>query len=354
MGITSPTPPEGEDGVPTPEPPADHQIGIVDVARVAGVSVSTVSQVFSGKRPVSEVTRRRVMEVVETLGYKPNPIARSMRTRRSHTLALIVPDFANPFYAALARGLQDVGAPLGYSTMVSSTDGDPAIEPETIRQMIARHADGIALAAHYDALELLKPAVARGIPAVLLGGHRAVAGIDVLAADDLTAGRLATEYLLGRGHRRIAFITGPEGEGPPAKRVAGYHWALAASGVAFDTELVVRTGFTRADGAAGMARLLDRLVPPDAALCSNDVVAIGAVAAALHRGKAIPGDIAIMGFDDIDIAPLMRPALTTVSIRPRDQGQALARLLIGRVDGTLAPEPQTVLFEPIVVPRESA
>jgi len=329
-------------------------VGIVDVARHAGVSVATVSQVFSGKRPVSEATRKSVLQAVEELGYRPDLVARSMRTNRSHTLALIVPDITNPFFPALARGLQDVMGPAGYHTMVCSTDADPRTEEDVLGQMITRRVDAIALAGYYDARRTLAPAVASGVPVVFLGGHEPAPGIDVIAVDDVATGRLATEYLVAKGHRRIGFITGAAGEGPPADRVSGYRAALADAGLPADAELVVRADFNRAGGLSGMRRLLDLGVPPDAVVCTNDVVAVGALDAARERGVGVPDRLAVMGIDDIEIASLVTPALTTVAINPRGQGEALGRLLTRRLDGTLEGEPQRIVFDPVVVPRESA
>lgn len=329
-------------------------VGIVDVARRAGVSVATVSQVFSGNRPVSEATRRRVLEAVAELGYEPNMIARSMRTRRSHMLALIVPDITEPSYPAIARGLQDVAGPAGYHVILSSSDADPETERDLVRQMVMRRVDGIGFAGRHDVPDTLLPAVTGTVPAVFLGGHKTAPGIDVLAVDDVAAGRLATEYLVGRGHRRIAFIIGSAAHGPAADRVTGYREALQAAQLAAEAGLVVRTDFTRAGGADGMRRLLDGPAPPDAVLCANDVVAIGALDATAERGLRVPDDVAVMGFDDIGVASLITPALTTVSIRPREQGRALGRLLLGRLDGTLGTEPQAVVFEPEVVARQSA
>jgi LacI family transcriptional regulator len=328
-------------------------VSITDVATQAGVSVTTVSHVLSGRRPVAQITRGRVLRIIAELGYEPNQLARSLRMRRSHTIALIIPDITNPFYPSVARGLQDVVGPAGYHVIVSNTDADPGTERAVLRQMVTRAVDGIGFAGYYSHVDLA-PAVAVGIPVVLLGGHKPVPGIDALSTDDVLAGKLATAYLIGRGHQRIGFITGPPGEGPPAERVAGYRRALAEAGIRPLSSLVNRQAFSRVGGARGMAELMDLTRPPQAVICTNDIVAIGALDTARERGLRVPGEVAIMGFDDIEAASLISPSLTTVSIAPVEQGRALGRLLVARLDGPLPEGPQRLLFEPVVVPRESA
>lgn len=329
-------------------------VGITDVARAAGVSVTTVSHVLSGRRPVSAATSARVRGVIADLGYEPNQLARSLRTRRSHTFALIVPDITNPFYPSMARGLQDVVGPAGYQVLLASTDADPATERAALGQMVTRRVDGIGFAGYYHHVDDVAPAVAVGIPVVLLGGLKPEPGIDVLTTDDALAGELAARYLLGRGHTRIGFVTGPPGEGPPAQRVQGYRRALAEAGIRFAPALVSRQEFSRSGGAKGAAELLDASRPPTALLCTNDIVAIGALDTARDRGLTVPGEVAVMGFDDIDAASLISPSLTTVSIAPVAQGRGLGELLLARVDGPEPDGPQRVLFAPTVVARESA
>jgi LacI family transcriptional regulator len=331
-----------------------RHVSITDVATQAGVSVTTVSHVLSGRRPVSESTRDRVQRIIAELGYEPNQLARSLRMRRSHTIALIIPDITNPFYPSVARGMQDAVTPAGYHVIVSNTDADPEAERAILRQMVTRRVDGICFAGYYNHADDVAPAVAVGIPVVLLGGRKPGPGIDVLTTDDVLAGKLATEYLIGRGHQRIGFITGPPGEGPPAQRVKGYRRALTEAGIRNAASLVNRQEFSRAGGARGRAELRDLAQPPNAVICTNDIVAIGALDTARERGLRVPEQVAIMGFDDIEAASLISPSLTTVSIAPVEQGRALGELLVARLDGPAPDGPQRRLFEPVVVPRESA
>lgn len=331
------------------------RVGIADVAARAGVSPTTVSHVLSGRRHVSEVTQARVRSVMDELGWEPNQLARSLRMQRTQTIALIVPDITNPFYPSVARGLLDVVSEPGYQVLIGNTDGSPSAEKDLVARMVTRSVDAIVFAGYYSKASDVTAAVEAGIPVALMGGRRASVGIDVLTSDDLAAGEIATRYLIGRGYHRIAFITGPSGDGPPADRVKGYRRALTSAGLRFNSQLVVREEFSRAGGTAGMEKLLELRKPPRAVLCTNDMVAIGALDVARARGLRVPDDLAVMGFDDIEAAALISPSLTTIAGDPREQGRAVGRVLLGRLAGTAtASLPQRILFAPSVVPRESA
>lgn len=329
-------------------------MGIADVAARAGVSVTTVSHVLSQRRPVSEATRQKVLAAVDELGYHPNGLARSMRTQRTNTIGLVVPDITNPFYPAIARGMRDVLAPAGYLIVVCDTDGDPVMERFVVEQMIARRLDGLAFGGYYLHAADVAPAVNAGVPVVLFGQRRSQRGIDAVNCDDFGAGMLATEHLLSQGHQRIGYVTGPAGQGPPADRVDGYLAALAAADIQHDPRLIARTQFSRDGGEAGMLELLDLPEPPQAVVCTNDIVAIGALAAAQSRGKRVPDDIAIIGYDDIEAASLVSPALTTVLIPAREEGRACGRLLLHRLTESDQQPPQSVSFSASLIRRQSA
>ncbi|GII29045.1 substrate-binding domain-containing protein [Planotetraspora mira] len=340
----TPAPAQGDAAVVTPAPghgaaaampryPRGERPSITRVAELAGVSATTVSHTLNGRRPVAESTRRRVLDAIERLGYRPNVLARGLRTSRSQTIGLVIPDITNPFYPALARGLQDVLGPAGYDEIISNTDGDRDLERAAIEQMIARQVDGLAFAVFHTHAEDLLPAIEAGIPVVRLGGRLVQEGVDVVHSDDEGGAAEATRYLLARGYRRIGFVCGPQAEGPAAERVAGYRAALAEAGAPADPRLVVHTHFSRAGGQEGAAVLLDLSEPPDAVLCANDIMAIGALETAALRGLRVPDDLAVMGFDDIEAAGLISPGLTTMANPAREIGQACARLLLDRLSG---------------------
>jgi LacI family transcriptional regulator len=331
-----------------------RHVSITDVAAQAGVSITTVSHVLSGQRPVAAATAARVQQVIADLGYEPNRLARALRLRRTDTVALVIPDITNPFYPLIARGLQNVLGPAGLQVLITSTDADPAAEEAAVQQMITRRVDGLAFAGYRADHRRVAAAVVAGVPVVLLGGRTTRPGIDVVSSKDVAAGQIAAEYLIIRGYQRIAFITGAERTGSPANRVLGYRHALREAARPYAPSLVAREEISRDGGARAMQRLLTLRQPPDAVLCTNDVVALGALDTAKARGLRVPQDVAVMGFDDIDIAALTTPTLTTVSIRPREQGEAIGRLLLGRLDGSAPRGAQRVLFDPAVVERDSA
>ncbi|MER5651293.1 substrate-binding domain-containing protein [Streptosporangium sp. NPDC002524] len=327
---------------------------ITRVARLAGVSATTVSHALNGRRPVAEETRRRVQAAIDQLGYRPNVLARGLRTSRSQTIGLIIPDITNPFYPALARGLQDVLGPAGYDEIISNTDGDRELERAAIDQMIARQVDGLAFAVFHTHAEDLLPVIGAGIPVVRLGGRLVQAGVDVVHSDDEGGAAEATRYLLERGYRRIGFVCGPHAEGPAAERVAGYRSALLAAGADADPRLVAHTHFSRAGGSSGTGRLLDLPEPPDAVLCANDIMAIGALDTAEERGLRVPADLAVMGFDDIEAASLVSPGLTTMANPAREIGQACARRLLERLRGGTAELSAETVIPARLVRRRSA
>ncbi|MBT2231561.1 substrate-binding domain-containing protein [Nonomuraea sp. NEAU-A123] len=357
-GFLHPQAPAPHHAPPIPgEQPRAHRgerPSIRRVADLAGVSATTVSHTLNGRRPVAEETRRRVLRAIEELGYRPNVLARGLRTSRSQTIGLIIPDITNPFYPALARGLQDVLGPAGYDQIISNTDGVRRTEQAAIEHMIARQVDGLAFAVFHTHAEDLLPAIEAGIPVVRLGGRLVQRGVDLVHSDDEGGAAEATRYLLGCGYRRIAFVCGPAAEGPAAEREAGYRAALTDAGVAPDQALVAHTHFSRAGGAKGVARLLELAEPPDAVLCANDVMAIGALDVAAQRGLRVPEDLAVMGFDDIDAAGMVSPGLTTMANPAREIGQATAVRLLERLRGTVD-EPSTELVVPArLVRRRSA
>ncbi|WP_329082946.1 substrate-binding domain-containing protein [Streptosporangium sp. NBC_01469] len=344
----------GAGGRGVPAPIRGDRPSITRVAQLAGVSATTVSHALNGRRPVAEETRRRVLAAIDQLGYRPNVLARGLRTSRSQTIGLIIPDITNPFYPALARGLQDVLGPAGYDEIISNTDGDREMERAAIEQMIARQVDGLAFAVFHTHAEDLLPVIGAGIPVVRLGGRLVQAGVDVVHSDDEGGAAEATRYLLERGYRRIGFVCGPHAEGPAAERVAGYRSALLAAGADADPRLVAHTHFSRAGGSSGTARLLDLPDPPDAVLCANDIMAIGALDRAGERGLRVPADLAVMGFDDIEAASLVSPGLTTMANPAREIGQACARRLLERLRGGTAESSAETVIPARLVRRRSA
>ncbi|GIH07126.1 catabolite control protein A [Rhizocola hellebori] len=335
----------------SPRPDRPH---IGQVAQLAGVSATTVSHALNGRRPVSEATRRRIMEAIDQLGYRPNVVARGLRAGRTMTIGLVIPDITNPFYPLLARGLQDVLGPAGYDEIITNTNGDRELERIALDKMISRQVDAVAFAVFDTHAADLQPVIDAGIPAVRLGGRQAQPGVDLLHTDDEGAAAEATGYLIERGYRRIGFLSGPAAHGPAAERIMGYQAALRAAGLKADPNLVAQTEFSREGGAEAMTRLLKLRDRPQAVFCANDMMAIGALDVARQRGLEVPGQLAVMGFDDIEAASLVSPQLTTMANPAREIGRACARLLLDRVSGAESGPGREIVIPARLIRRESA
>jgi LacI family transcriptional regulator len=329
-------------------------VTITEVAKLAGVSPTTVSHVLSGKRLVAEDTQVTVHEAIRKLGYRPNHVARSLRTRRSHMIAVVVPDVTNTFYSVLTRGLADAVVGQGYGTYVCNTDGMLEREAAFLDDMLDRGADGIVLAAvDVASVGALKPADL-GVPVVCVGDALDHPRIDVVTIDDEHGSYEVTRHLLRRKVKRVAMIQGRTESG--AARIAGFSRAMSEAGRAVDDRLVAAGDWTRHGGHDAMKRLLalPKRQRPDAVFCANDLMAIGAIDALREAGLAVPDDVAVAGFDDVDVATIVHPPLTTVLNPAYDIGVSAGRLLVSRLSGEYAGEGREIgLACPLVV-RESA
>ena len=325
------------------------RVTIADVARHAQVSKTTVSHVVSGKRPVSATTRDRVERSIVALGYRPDGLARSLRTRRTHMVALILPDITNPYYPVLARGLESGIEPDGYRAFICSSDGDPDRERAYLREVCDRGVDGIVLDSFHLTVDDLQVATGGRLPLVWIGGMpMAHPGVDSVRSDDDTGAYAATSHLVERGHRRIAMVDGPAGSG--TARSEGYRRALSDAGLPAYPEPLPRSDWTRAGGRHAVDSLLALEPRPTAIFCSNDLSAIGALDAARDAGLTVPDDLAIVGFDDIEAAALVTPALTTVVNPAIDIGRTAAQMLAERMTGAFdGPARTLTLPSPLVV-----
>ena len=327
-------------------------ITIADVAARAGVSPTTVSHALSGRRQVSAATRAKVQRAIDELGYRPSAIAQSLRTKRTQMIALIVPDIANPYYPAVARGLHDAVGEDGYYTLIGSTDGHRETELGFLEEMVARSVDGIVLFAFaIDGAELAR-VVGDRVPVVVLadvfaGRH------DWVRVDDDAGAYASTRHFLDQGISEIAFAGGPKGRGPGDHRMAGYRRALAEAGLVAAENDIVRSEYTTEGGRASVTELLARRRPPRAVVCANDLIAIGALEAAREAGIEVPTELGVAGFDDIDAAALVTPALTTVLNPAYQIGQRCGRLLVDRMAGGYQGPPREVVVPTQLIVRAS-
>jgi LacI family transcriptional regulator len=309
-----------------------------DVARRAGVSQATVSLVL-GASPATTIrakTSARIREVARELGYAPNHFAQALRTQKTRTVAVVVPDISNPFFPSLLRGVQSVTERAGYDVIAINTDGDCEREQRFLQWSREGRVDGVIGVFFTLHAEDFRPLAAIGVGVVRIESSLRKAGelpIDNISVDNRGAAAAATRYLLDRGHRRIAMIAGPGG--PQGERAAGYQLALAERGLAPD--IVNGAEFNEQGGREGALTLLARAERPTAIFAANDLMAIGAMTTLREHGLAAPRDVAIIGFDDIFVARLVTPSLTTVSQFQNDLGVAAAETLLSRLSGAMAP-----------------
>lgn len=328
----------------------DRRVTIADVAAHAGVSKTTVSHVLSGNRPVSSDTRSRVLLAIEELGYRPDGIARSLRTRRSHMVALIIPDITNPFYPALARGLEQGLGGNGYRAFICNSDGETELELGFLEEVSDRRVDGVVIDSFHLTADDVVGVTGGRLPVVWIGGAPGTPPpFDAVRPDDEHGAYEATTHLIARGHRAIAMIDGPEGSG--TSRRDGYLRALTESGLEPVPRSPLRSDWTREAGARSLPSLLDRGPRPTAVFCTNDRTAIGVLDAAQQRGVAVPDDLAVVGFDDIEEAAMTTPPLTTVANPALETGRAAARLLADRMAGTYGGSARTVTLPATLVVR---
>jgi LacI family transcriptional regulator, repressor for deo operon, udp, cdd, tsx, nupC, and nupG len=327
---------------------------MVDVARVAGVSQKSVSNVLGGYEPVSPELRAKVERAVALLGYVPNSAARTLRTGRTGVIAVAVPNLSAPYFAELASHLTDAADERGFTVLMDETDGDEEREALVARGLRHHLIDGLVLSPlAMDPASIA--AAARTMPMVLLGERELPPSVDHVAIDNVAAAREATEHLLELGRRRIATVGGPLDDvtSTGSLRLRGYRAAMAEAGLS-DEGMVVRTRrLQRHNGVEAAEQLLAAPRPPDAVFCFTDMLAIGVMHALRMRGVRVPDDVAVVGFDDVAEAAYANPTLTSVHLDRQRIARAALDILVGRLDGSRTQGAGRIVIEHRLVVRES-
>ncbi len=322
-------------------------VTIKDVAQLSGVSPMTVSRVINVSQRVSPETRRRVEQAISELGYVPSQLARGFSRQRTGTLALIVPDVANPFFTAIVRAAEDVARRAGYRIILCDTRGDLRIEREVIEEMIAHRVEGIVIAPVSDRSKghLLRLAKF-GVPFVLV--DRTVPGIDVdaILGDSVAGAHQLVDHLISLGHRRIGFIVESDEVSTARDRRRGYESALRAAGVVLDPAIVAKATVDPSGGFEGMQRLLQLDDPPTAVFTVNNLVALGAIEAVREVGLEVPDDVALVCFDDIEYASRLNPFLTVMEQPAEAFGTLGTQLLLDRIEGRVQSANAWSFFRP--------
>ncbi|HUA45277.1 MAG TPA: LacI family DNA-binding transcriptional regulator [Solirubrobacteraceae bacterium] len=326
-----------------------------DVARVAGVHPGTVSRALNPQTRglVNERTARRVLAAAEELGYRPNPIARGLRTNRSNTIGVLVPDLLNPLFAAVVRGIEDGLREAGYTPLIANTDNDAERERVAYEAMSARQVDGFIAATARRDHWLLADRVESGPKLVLVNRRVDSDAIPAVTGDDHEGVRLAVEHLAELGHRRIAHLAGSQTLYTGWSRHQGFRDGMRASGLEVDDGLIVFSeAFTVREGARCCGPLLDRRRDFTAIVAGNDLLALGCYDALAERGLRCPEDVSLVGYNDMPFADRFRPALTTIRIPHYELGATAAALMLDQLQER-APQPRQVLLAPELVVRSS-
>jgi LacI family transcriptional regulator len=330
-------------------------VTIKDVARRAGVSSMTVSRVINRSERVSPATRRRVEEAIAELGYVPSRLARGLIRQKTGTLALIVPDVANPFFTLIVRGAEDVARRAGYRIILCDTRADLTIEREVIEEMIAHRVEGIVIAPVSDRSRgHLQRLASFGVQFVLI--DRTVRGIesDVVVGDNAGGARRLVEHLIALGHRRIGFITESDEVSTARDRRQNYEAALASAGLPLDPALIVSSTVDPRGGYEGMRRLLQLDERPTAVFAVNNLVAVGAIEAVRAHGLDVPDDVAIVCFDDIEYASRLYPFLTVMAQPAETLGTLGTQLLVERIEGRAPGQHRVVILPAQFIVRRSS
>jgi LacI family repressor for deo operon, udp, cdd, tsx, nupC, and nupG len=318
------------------------------VAKLAGVSVATVSRTLKNPEKVQPETRGKVMKAVAATGFVPNAQARIFRRRTSDTVILLVREISNPFYLEIYKGVEEAADDAGYKVLMGDARNDEQRIVHYVDMVRERHADGLILITG-RLPEVLRADLARLPPIVVACEFLRDVSLPTVCIDNIAAARVAMDHLIGLGHRRIAHITGPIPEVLSEDRLQGYREALAAANIAFDPALVVRGDFTLKSGRAAIRALLDSDTRFTALFSSNDEMAVGAINELRLHGLEVPHDISVVGFDDTMFAETVEPPLTTIHQPQRDIGRLAMKMMIRRLSGESEPDRPVLLDTRLVV-----
>ena len=305
-----------------------QRITIGDVARVAGVSKQTVSRAINDKGEISASTKERIMQVVGELGYRPNRLARAMSTKNTFMVGLVVPDITNPFFPEVARGVQDAALARDYNVLMCNTDAEPDTEIQTLEMLTSQGVDGIIIFSGRVTREQLAEFAKVAPPIVTINRDFKHPALTPLMVDNLKGARLATEHFIQQGHTQIGMLTNKDYTPSQVRRVQGYRNTLERNGLSTDQSRIISEQPTLEGGYRATKALLEKHPLVSAIFCYNDLMALGAIRACFDLNKNVPNDVAIVGFDDIQLASMYSPALSSVQVDQYDIGRQAFQVLM--------------------------
>jgi LacI family transcriptional regulator len=327
---------------------------IHDVAAHAGVSTATVSHVINGTRFVDPQTAERVRRSIELLGYRPNSLARSLRRNETRLIGMLIPDNSNPYFAEIARTIEDRGFSAGYSVILCNSDGSEAKEGAYVEKLLSKQIDGMILISSSNSFKPLHTILGARVPCVVADRELGDLEVDQVLIDNEQGGYLAGKHLIGLGHRRIGYIAGPNSLSLSVHRLTGLRSALREGGIDLPEAAVVQGDFQFEGGVKGVRRLLDAVPGLTAVFAANDRMAVGAIATLMRAGLRVPQDVSVLGYDNIPLAAAMWPALTTIAQPTGDLGNMIITLLLERIQARGEDlKPRRVLLPVQLIERES-
>ncbi len=324
---------------------------IHDVARRARVSVMTVSRVLNKPEKVSAKTIKKVKRVMEELGYQPSQVARSLVKRRTNTIGIVMPDIKNTFFNSWFRSVEEYARRFGYTTLLCNTDEDPEDEMKLVRTFLAHRVDGILIVPHSEAS--VRYLIKAKVNTVLV--DRVYSGIDVdfVATDHYEGAVGLTEYLIASGHRKIAVLRGPGMLFPDIERYRGFSDAMKKNNIEVFSRYVHNCEFMEERAFAAVSRLLSDLDPPTVIFSFNSLMTIGAIKATASLGLKIPGDVSLVGYDEIPGSEIFTPGITHVRQPIEELGRNATRILISKIENPKQKVRQNIFLKPELVIRES-
>ncbi|RXT02376.1 LacI family DNA-binding transcriptional regulator [Ammoniphilus sp. CFH 90114] len=323
---------------------------ITDVAKKAGVSIATVSKVMNNTGKISEATKKRVLEIMKEMEFQPSFVASALKGKSTYTIGLLIPDLANPFFAELARSIEDRGHNLGYNLVICSTDYSMEKESKYINLLKQKSVDGFILASGFENIQLVKELMEEKTPLAIVAREMPALEVDTVSVDNFLGGYLAASHLINLGHKEIAIITRDVWSN--RERLRGYRQALLEAGIPFEEKIDVVEETSVECGRKMAGKFLSSARRPTAIFACSDSLAIGVFHAAREFGLKIPNDLSVIGFDDTPWAGASFPSMTTIAQPIREMGLAVTDLLVKAIKGEKETKQRLILL-PKLIARES-
>jgi len=328
------------------------KVTIYDVAKQAGVSISTVSRVINNTGRISEKTRKKVLQVMEELHYQPSMVASALTGKRTRTIGLIIPDVANPFFSEIARKVEDRGRELGFNVLMCNTDNNAETEEMYLSLLKQKSVDGIIIGTTTKNYTVLNQLLQEKFPLAFIAQDIPELAINVVRVDDFLGGYQAVSHLVSLGHKRIAIMLGNLSRTSDKYRLQAYRQVMEENGLKYEEKWIVCTDYSLKDGKRAALELLQSSPRPTAIFACFDSLAIGVYQAAKKLGLHIPNDLSIVGFDNTILSTIVDPPLTTVAQPIDEMGRQVVDLLIDEIEGNNGTK-QRIILPPELIIRQS-